>query len=74
MEFNGATVPDRRERAQGGHRLFNDLIGKSQRITRFYYYSMLGNAGFDSGLRSYRTGQLRAVFSDYKAKTCPACP
>lgn len=74
MELKARPFQTEENACKAANRLFNDLIGKSQRIKRFYYYSMLGNAGFDSGLRSYRTSQLRAVFSDYKVKTCPACP
>jgi hypothetical protein len=73
VEVNGRVRTEEEARA-AANRLFNDLVGKSTRITRFYYYTMVGAPGFDSGLRNYHTQQLRPVFFDYNFKSCPVWP
>jgi len=76
---NSVRFPNRTEAAAkaGADRLISDVVNRDDRITRFYYYSLWGDAGgFDSGL--LQPGPVggphakRPVFDDLKAKLNPS--
>jgi len=60
-------------------RLINDVVNRSSRISRLYYYALLGDPvtpekpnAFDSGLLRYTDLSRRPMYDDYAAKTNPS--
>lgn len=63
----------------GGDRLITDVVNRSPRISRLYYYALLGDpptvgAGFDSGLLDYQNRCPRDMYNDYLQKVSPGAP